>query len=218
MKTTPGWKAQTPPVSMTAGTSGKPSGTELVQTKGSWNVTPCTTLLNVLFPKLKSSQQEADFDMKRIHSFTEKWKFFKAGIQGEDNTYLLPWHPSLLLTSRCRSPSKRDFSSGENESGSSTFYKEQKHKKRHFIIQVAWSAFPTEESSFSLIVPVSNSSTCKYSFSRKQAPELQFLRKWGFINPEQWKCHPHQDLTTVSVIRSISCLSLVLCCLKGLWL
>lgn len=45
-------------------------------------------------------------------------------------TYPRPRHPNLLATSRCKSPSKRDLSSGEKESGNSTFWRERRNRKR----------------------------------------------------------------------------------------
>lgn len=64
--------------------------------------------------------------MEITQNQTEPKETEMAVVQ-ELHTYLLPWHPSLLLTSRCRSPSKRDFSSGEKESGNSTFYDTERH-------------------------------------------------------------------------------------------
>lgn len=45
-------------------------------------------------------------------------------------TYPRPRHPNLLATSRCKRPSKRDLSSGEKESGNSTFWWERRNRKR----------------------------------------------------------------------------------------
>jgi len=48
--------------------------------------------------------------------------FQMSNLEGVCLTYPRPRHPNLLATSRCKSPSKRDLSSGEKESGNSTFW------------------------------------------------------------------------------------------------
>lgn len=127
-----------------------------------------TAFFHVLFPKLKSPQQEADIYLEFIHSMTEKCKFWKAAVQVEDNTYLLPWHPSLLLTSRCRSPSKSDFSSGENESGSSTFCEKKKYETFNYR-------------------------SVNTGFSQSRLHSSSFQRKQEFNKQGERKCSYHQD-------------------------
>lgn len=141
--------------------------------------------------------------MKLIQSLTEKWKFFKAEVQGEDNTYLLPWHPSLLLTSRCRSPSRRDFSSGEKESGSSTFCTERKYRE----------IFHDGRAVLCSLLSDGVWEQLSHVLSGRAGGAAPVLGEMGAQGMS-----PRPALTTVSVIRSISCLSLVLCCLKGLCL